>query len=440
MEKQNELDTLFTQLKKEIKYDTHAKEKSLLEVKQFTNQRVKHKNSKVPAYISIAAVAIAACLFLLFKNPSNEQTTSPTPVLPASSDTVFDVATFGKSDATIKTHLLENLVNFELIDNTSVTWLDDVRVNEEGTAIVIFNDTIIKDLNNTMSTYSGGFLMRVLNATMFSYDNIDTVYYTVNGNATTWTKWFEAVDEPFTRDYVYPFLSDKSYGFTENDFVNFKGFSGKYFASYYSNEIRILNNSLNTFNEAGSWASYGLIRNEADVIGSAIVHATLKDANGNVLEKIQTNVLVDEIRFGEPAPFVIKSTTPIEAVFSTEWEITIEPPTFKNRDFLIFENWELHYGEEMYNHHTKRNDPPYPYVLSFSSENLSAESPDVKIVVAWTDENGKVMWIEEAPLSEEFNNGLPNGGIGNFEDITVTNEAIAPLLPELTRLVWVLGL
>lgn len=287
-------------------------------------------------------------------------------------------------------------------------------------------------------------IMVILNSSSFTPSNTVSANKSLNEiKLPTYPSLIERHPEMLKSKTLSEFKSESSSAqeitIEEDTPVNFKGFVGKYYSKKINNVIKILDNTVTIHNKSGNWSSLGLIRNETNGnLDSASIIAVLKDNEGNILDEIENTILVEGIRPGEPAPFSITTTIPFENVSDVEWKVKkIQSPP-KNRDFITYVNWELPFGTDTYGF-TKREDAPYPYVIFTSFENLGTDVTTAKIVIAWINEEGQVVWIEESNLDENSQNGVKKNSIGDFEKITVTDPAIGPMLSELEYIMWVVG-
>lgn len=293
-------------------------------------------------------------------------------------------------------------------------------------------------------------MMLIVFIIMFSASKYSTNISTLPANQPTkeiqlptyppiWERDPEMFDSKTLSEIKLGRSSEEKLNIDENTSVNLKGFVGKYYSMKINNVIKVLDNTVTIHNKNGNWSSLGLIRNETnETLNSTSIIAVLLDRDGNLLDEIENTILIEGIRPGEPAPFSITSSIPLENVFKVEWKVKEIQSSTKIRDFIIYVNWQLSFGSDMHGW-IKREDAPYPYVISTSAENLGKDADTVKIVIAWINNEGKVVWIEESNLSADYGNGIPQNGIGNFEDITVTDSTVGPLLSELQYLIWVVG-
>jgi hypothetical protein len=97
----------------------------------------------------------------------------------------------------------------------------------------------------------------------------------------------------------------------------------------------------------------------------------------------------------------------------------------------------LEYGTTSY-HGIKREDAPYPYVLSTGFANYEKNIKDAKLIAAWLDPTGKVYWIEQTSLDRKaFANGVQADSAANFESIIVSDPQVAPNLSTFEYNLWV---
>lgn len=228
----------------------------------------------------------------------------------------------------------------------------------------------------------------------------------------------------------------------ENYIRRFPGFLGPYAVEYVDGiNVSVVSNSLNIIaSEGNNWTAMGLVRNETmSTIGNSFVEATLINSRGKEIEKVTGKVLVDEIRPGEPAPFVLTSSTNIEDVITVDWGVKAQKKEENiSRDANITIDYELAYGDEYYKGQP-RYDAPFPYRLSVSFDNLGGKVNNVELTVAWLTPEGKVFWIEQSNLDPVFADGIGEEGAGYFQNIVNDDIEIAPKLTEALNMFWVVG-
>lgn len=250
--------------------------------------------------------------------------------------------------------------------------------------------------------------------------------------------------------YVEPRLPSK----------NLAGFRGPYYtADLEAGEVVVLKETLTTVRE-GSWQAWGLVRNETSTpVGEVNVTASLIGAGGAVLDRPSAEVPVDPLRPGEPGPFVITSTVDAARVTSLEWLIVTDPPNPQvppgAREVELLTTWTLPIGA----HSAQRSgwflenmqkagllrDIDTSYILKGTIDNWGEVAlPEPKVVAAWLDDEGRVVWVEEtAPLGGPDGPAsrlqvLEPGGSGDF-GLGVSDPEVGPRLDELRYMLWGVG-
>jgi hypothetical protein len=196
------------------------------------------------------------------------------------------------------------------------------------------------------------------------------------------------------------------------------------------------------------WKVSGLIRNETGGhVKVTAVTARLFDSGGNVLGNAAAWLPLNQLRPGEPAPFVITTAVPGTSVSSIDWHIDYTPSGPSNRLFQIVPYWQLPFGDRQ--RHTgypfdDPSKPPYPYVVFGSFRNDSTETVDAaRLLGAWLDDQRRVIyvdWLSFLPLSDP--NHVPKESIslspGRAEDYIYQNAdpAVADRLATATLVLW----
>ena len=227
---------------------------------------------------------------------------------------------------------------------------------------------------------------------------------------------------------------------TENTERSLRGFRGyNYTDEVNGNSAIVLHHTLHISSE-GNWKVQGLVRNETTKnVGTISVTVQLLSDKGTVLETLSTQSLVKNIRPGEPAPFIIHSSTPANQVKDVKWSVGTENAEMDiSRDANIMTDYELKFGSDTYRSH-KRDDPPYPYVLATAFDNLGRALKSAEIVVAWIDQTGKVIQIRTSTLDDGFKNGVPEGGAASFKNIVEHDPVIGQELGKNPYTMWVMG-
>lgn len=96
---------------------------------------------------------------------------------------------------------------------------------------------------------------------------------------------------------------------------------------------------------SGAWRALGLVRNETTKEVKAPLEATLLDAAGTVLDRPASEILVNPLRPGEPAPFDITSSVAGTAVDQVRWEVSVTAPSGSTRRFHVGTHHLDAYGE-----------------------------------------------------------------------------------------------
>ncbi|MDP5274005.1 hypothetical protein [Chengkuizengella axinellae] len=276
-------------------------------------------------------------------------------------------------------------------------------------------------------------------------DKKDKVKVKLPNNKYKWEKWPEifSIEDSFPGSDPEEALRqfEELQAETES-YKNLLGFNGNYYTGLIEGDSIVLLEDTVNVSTKGNWSVMGLVRNETtELVESIEVEAQLIAESGEVLTTISEKALVDSIRPGEPTPFVLESEVGVNDVSSIIWDVK---ETKKNkklyRDFEVSTTYEIPYGPLEYKG-TERNDGGLSYGLGTSFTNESGEKIKiVELTVAWNDENGKIVWLENSYFDLKFHkDGLDSGFAAHFEDIVVTNPDIAPLLSEYQYNLWVVG-
>jgi hypothetical protein len=244
------------------------------------------------------------------------------------------------------------------------------------------------------------------------------------------------------------------------DWKTLAGFKGPYYAvDLEAEEVVVLKETLTTASE-GTWQAWGLVRNETSTsVGEVTVTTSLIGADGAVLDRPSAEVPVDPLRPGEPGPFIITSTVEAAKVTSVEWLVEagspnpLVPPEAREVELLTL--WTVPFGassparsgwflqnmqkagllQEMDESYILRGD-----IKSWGKVAL----PEPRIVAAWLDDGGHVVWVEEtAPLGGPGGPAsrlqvLEPGMSGDFA-FGVSNPEVGPRLDELSYMLWGVG-
>jgi hypothetical protein len=165
--------------------------------------------------------------------------------------------------------------------------------------------------------------------------------------------------------------------------LTLRGFKGTYYAPAVADDgVKLLAETVSVGGD-DHWQAWGLVRNEyLHDVGHVNVTAVLYGESNTVLAKTSGLVLVDSLRPGEPGPFKLTAEPPANAVARVEWR--------------------------------------------------------VKLVIAWLDQSGKVIWLDETRLMPDFKEiGTGHGAI--FQPIQVNDPRIGPQLNSAAPIYWAQG-
>jgi len=169
------------------------------------------------------------------------------------------------------------------------------------------------------------------------------------------------------------------------------------------------------------------------------VEAVLYDENGKILDKVNGNSKIKNIRPGEAAPVVLESDIETSKVKRVEWNVKVVGTSAEvDRDGIVLIADAIPFGVPEYKGF-KRQDPPNPYTLITTLRNLSKKDwRSAELVVAWVNPEGKVVEVQTAPLAEDYN-GVVAGGSAVFQDIIIHDPTVGLQLNESEIMTWVVG-
>lgn len=182
---------------------------------------------------------------------------------------------------------------------------------------------------------------------------------------------------------------------------------------------------------SGPWNAYGLVRNETlTEIGDVRVTAILYNAQGEELGSASGSTSLGLLRPGEPAPFSLHADVAADGVSQVEWVVSWKDPDRSvSRDLLLQYYWQRPYADV---------ESPYEFAAGF--RNLSGrELREAWLVVAWLNDNGRVVWIDEASLSPAMASAPPGSGGVNFDSIVIKDAKLAEQIYGLDYLMWGAG-
>lgn len=219
-----------------------------------------------------------------------------------------------------------------------------------------------------------------------------------------------------------------------------QGFAGPHYATMVDGKaVTILQESL-TVSSIGTWRAWGLVRNEMNrSVGNVVVTASLYAQDGTLLDQPSVTVPISVLRSGEPGPFAVRSAVAASDVVRVEWSVQAGMPNqVASRQFIIQPFWEVPFGVSEWRG-VNRDDPPYPYTMATGFRNLGGRIRGATLVVAWLDENQRVVWLDTTPLDSRTTPEIPHDGSANFALLKVGDGQIGPRLYDLTKMYWVVG-
>lgn len=441
MLKDNKFDPQFEKIKDTVQLDATKKRNLYATIlKDSTAQPMKKHKKIVPIVVLLFTIPLIAALFLLNDNTDNakdkgflnepQDVEKPSETDP--SDTIFNVDEYGSVDEGLVEQLILFLNQLQMDSGqTPIAILNTVKI-ENGVLLVDFNIDAYQVMNP--STAAAGYLMRHLNAIAFSNPAVNTIYYSIEGNVNNFTNFFGFVNEPMTRNNFLSYLSEPQKDCAVDEYVSLSGYTGKDFCAKFTNSVKVLEESLTiSQNEKGEFIALGLLRNETAIpLGNVRIHLMLYDENKELLEEATATSPVHFIRFGEPAPFYIETATKFEEVASYEWHIQVEDAYF-SREFRLYTYYELPFGEEMYEY-TKREDPPYPYILQMGVENLGSPVNDIVAIVAVVNPEGHVVHLNEVGTNEM--QVISMDEVVDFNELVIDHELAADAYMSFDKYIW----
>jgi hypothetical protein len=169
-----------------------------------------------------------------------------------------------------------------------------------------------------------------------------------------------------------------------------------------------------------TWKATGMLRNQTRCrvnIGS--VSARLMGSRGEVLATATANSPVNSLRPGEPGPFSIDAPIPAKEVKFVDWDVEASPASAHSRNFEF----------EIIDDSLSIDDTHYN--LSGVIHNASSTlSRDVRVVMAWLDEENRVFFVKSARL---YSFSDPTEGLASLDlkGYEATNFSYALTDPEL---------
>lgn len=218
MNKHNEMDELFKELKEEIIFDQSAKSKTWNFINEASTIKIKKRQPWIPIIISLATICVFIVIIALYNKPVQQAQTSPdetnstsnqSPISPdnSSDDKTFEVLQFGKEHFDLRNDIEAFLTQLYLSGYSVSQVFDSVRVDENGVALINFTHTFVNAFNDSMATAGASEFLQGINKLAFSYPEVQTIYYLLDGNSSAWNQWLQFVDEPMQRSTFEQFYT-----------------------------------------------------------------------------------------------------------------------------------------------------------------------------------------------------------------------------------------
>jgi hypothetical protein len=164
-----------------------------------------------------------------------------------------------------------------------------------------------------------------------------------------------------------------------------------YYGPFYSVEhiddtVRVIARSVYVW-PIETWKATGMLRNQTH--SSARIKALtvrLLGAQGEILDTANATVPIEELRPGEPGPFIVETAVPAEKVASVDWLIDYDFSQSAQRLFEV----------EVY---TNQYAADSGYYLFGEIGNDSDIGSSVRMVAAWLDKAGRVLYIDSPKIA-----------------------------------------
>jgi hypothetical protein len=165
-------------------------------------------------------------------------------------------------------------------------------------------------------------------------------------------------------------------------FKNLYGYSGPYYnTTDLDNRVAVLDSSVNIWPSA-SWKATGLLRNQT---GKSVhirsLTVRLLGSDGKVIATVSAQLPLDDLRPGEPGPFMIQTAVPSVYVKSYSWQVENDPVQDGPRSIVLgIDESGIFNGTD--------------YLLFGSLRNAATTTAEgVGVIAAWLDKQGKVLYV-----------------------------------------------
>jgi hypothetical protein len=169
---------------------------------------------------------------------------------------------------------------------------------------------------------------------------------------------------------------------TPDDTKTLDGYSGPFYdVTNLDGQVTVLRDSVYTWANT-TWKAFGLVRNQTrNPIQVTSLVVRLLGSEGQLLDAVEATLPVDELRPGEPGPFLIESHIPKEEIKSIDWHLDYKPIELAKRTIKFGSNKAV-------------ISPNLTYSLSgLISNEASSSARSVRVIAAWLDRQGRVLYM-----------------------------------------------
>lgn len=189
------------------------------------------------------------------------------------------------------------------------------------------------------------------------------------------------------------------------------GYRGAYYnTAILDGRVLVLDKSVYVW-PTSKWKVTGMLRNQTRCpVHIRSIYARLLGSEGELLGTATATVPIDNLRPGEPGPFVDEASLAATAVKSVEWRVESAPAPAPSREFEFEISQDALSLDESH------------YDLEGTIHNSSTTSvQEVRVVMAWLDDAGKVFYVDSAKFYSFSNStqdvdtvGMSGGGAEHF--------------------------